>query len=828
MKVPVSWLNEYVDVSDLSVRELADKLTFSGVEVEGVEEVGAALDERFVVGEIVSCVAHPNSDHLHVCKVSDGAQEFQVVCGAPNAAEGLKVPFAKIGAVVPAGGFEIKKAKLRGVESFGMLCSERELKLSDDHGGLMVLDAGLPAGTLVRDVLPKPDVVLDLEITWNRPDCLSIVGIAREFAALLRRPLNLPAVDFEESGEPVESYATVFVQDAVKCPRYTARVVTGVKDGASPEWMRRRLELCGVRPIGLIVDVTNYVMLECGQPLHAFDYRRLAENKVIVRCAKDGEKMRTLDGVERTLDPSVLVIADAESPNAVAGVMGGAESEIAAGTECVLLESALFDPASTKWTSTKLGLSSESSRRFERGVDPDLADWASRRAVSLLARHGGAVVAKGVIDVDARGFAPAEVALRFQRVNEVVGVELSQNWVVAILTSLGLEVAARDAERAVFRIPSWRLDLTLEADLIEEVARVHGLDAIPDRMPDSTAVSVLDDRPFYVRAKCRQLLLGMGFSEAMHYSFLSAQELVDFGYDARLLDVSASQKGAGVRGVGALLTEGDVLVLPNPVSADYGVLRDSLLPQLAGSLGRNAARQATGVSLFEMGRVFFVGADGQPGEEERVALGTMSGLQGVASGHGPGSKEDAILSLKGAVEQLVADLRAGTLSFEQASFPAFEEGWAVTIKLDGTAIGLMGLVSDKLRHQWRMAGFLPLAEIRLAPLLANYGAGAVTVDKTLISKYPATRRDVALVVEAGVTHEQIVAAIRKAAPAELTRVELFDIFQSKALGSGKRSLAYAMTFRSPERTLTDAEVNAAFVKIVQALKDGLRVDVREG
>ena len=803
MKVPISWLNEYVDVSDLSVRELADRLTFSGVEVEGIDEVGAVLNDLFVVGEILTCEAHPNSDHLHICKVSDGAQEWQVVCGAPNAAAGLKVPFAKIGAVVPAGGFEIKKAKLRGVESFGMLCSERELKLSEDHAGLMALDASLATGALMRDVLPKPEVVLDLEITWNRPDCLSIIGIAREFAALLKRPLRLPSVDFAETGEPVETFAKVVVKDSVKCPRYTARVMTGVKDGVSPDWMRRRLELCGVRAISLTVDVTNYVMLEYGQPLHAFDYRKLAENTIVVRCADDGEKMKTLDGIERTLDSSMLVIADAKRPSAVAGVMGGEDSEIAAGTEHVLLESALFEPASTKRTSTKLGLSSESSRRYERGVDPGLADLASRRAVSLLAQYGGATVAKGVIDVDAREFKPAEVALRFARVNEVIGVPLAEDEVVGILTALGLDVVSRESGTAVFRIPSYRLDLTLEADLIEEVARMHGLDAIPDRMPNSTAVSMLDDKPFYVRAKCRQLLLGMGFSEAMHYSFLSAQELDAF-----------DTRGAAMR-----------VVLPNPVSADYGVLRDSLLPQLVGSLGRNASRQVEMAGLFEMGRVFLMN-DGKPSEEERVSMGLMGPLgRSAIDCRRTVANEEAMLWLKGAVENLVAATGGGRLEFAPCQHPGMDDGWALTISLNGETVGQMGLVSAGLRHQWRMTSPMAVAELKLAPLLAEGGT------KTAIKpppQFPGMRRDIAFVADASVLHRDVVATVRKVAPAELTGVELFDIFQSKDLGKGKRSLAYSLEFRSPDRTLTDAEVNVAFVKIVQALKDDLHVEVREG
>ncbi len=804
MKVPVSWLNEYVDVSDLSVKELSDRLTFSGVEVEGIEEVGAALDDNFVVGEVLTSEAHPNSDHLHVCKVSDGTQELQIVCGAPNCAAGIKVPLAKVGAVVPEGGFTIKQAKLRGVASFGMLCSARELKLSADHAGLMLLDPALPSGTRMRDVLPPPETVLDLEITWNRPDCLSIIGIAREFAAILKRPLRMPSVDFAECGEPVEQFAKVVVEDPVKCPRYTARVMTGVKDGPSPDWLQRRLELCGVRAISLTVDVTNYVMLECGQPLHAFDYRTLAERTVVVRCARAGEKIKTLDGVERTLDPSMLVIADAAAPSAVAGIMGGAGSEIAAGTEHVLLESALFDPATTKFTATRLGLSTESSRRYERGVDPELADWASRRAVALLVKHGQAQVAKGVIDVEGRGFKNVEVTLRFKRACAVIGVALPVEEMVGILTSLGLAVVTRDAETATFRIPSFRLDLTLEADLIEEIARMHGLDAIPDVMPDLTAVSTLDDRPFYAKARCRQLVVGMGFSEAMHYSFLSAQELDAF--DAR---------GAARRAV-----------LPNPVSADYGVLRDSLLPQLAGSLGRNASRQVESAGLFEMGRVFFVDADGKPGEEERVALGLMGPFgRSAIDRRRAVSNEESLLWLKGAVETLVASLHAGTVAFARCEHPAMEPGWAVEITLDGAAVGCMGLVSAALRHQWRMTAPMPLAELRLAPLLA--GVATVAAVKP-VPLYPAVRRDIAFVSDASVTHRDVVTAVRKAAPQELTGIELFDIFVSKEMGKGKRSMGYTLAFRSPDRTLTDQEVNAAFAKIIQALKNDLKVEVREG
>lgn len=808
MKLPISWLNEFVDVSDLSVQELSDRLTFSGVEVEGIETVGQEpLDDNFVVGEVLTCDPHPDSDHLHVCKVSTGSEVLQIVCGAPNCAAGVKAPLAKIGAVVPDGGFKIKKGKLRGVESFGMLCSARELKLSGDHNGIMILPADIPAGTPVRDVVggEKPQTVLDLEVTWNRPDCLSIVGIAREFSAILGRSLKMPAVDFEESDRDVNTFAKVVVENPEHCPRYIARVMTGVKDGESPKFMRERLELCGVRSISLTVDVTNYVMLECGQPLHAFDYRTLADRTIVVRDAREGETIRTLDGVDRKLDPSMLVIADAEKPSAVAGVMGGEGSEIEPGTEHVLLESALFEPVSTKFTAGKLGLATEASYRYIRGVDTDLADWASRRAVSLLQRYGGAVVAKGSIDVDNRHGYEHTVAIDFRRVNNAIGVDLSGDRQVAILESIGLKTVRRDDSGAEFAIPSWRLDLTLEADLVEEIARLNGLDNIPEKLPGVAAVSPLSDAPFYARKKCRDAMLGLGFSEAMHYSFLSKQELDVF--DRRQPERR--------------------VVLPNPVSAEYGLLRDSLAPQLMGSLGRNAAHQVESAGLFEMGRVFLMTPKGEPVEEEHLSIGLMGPFgRSAIDRQRAVSNEEALLWLKGAIEALAETLRSGRLSFAAIEHPAMEPGFAVEIQLNGRAIGFMGAVSGKIRHSWRMTSPMVLAEMKLPPLLSNVGGKAGAVKPP--PQYPAVRRDIAFIADAGLTHAEVVKAIQKVAPSTLTGIELFDIFQSKEIGKGKRSLAYALVFRSAERTLTDQEVNEAFTKIIQNLKDVLKVEVREG
>ena len=805
MKIPVSWINEYVDVSDLSARELSDRLTFSGVEVEGIEEVGADLDDNFVVGEVLSCEPHENSDHLSVCSVSDGTEQHQVVCGAPNVRAGIKVPFAKVGAVIPDGGFKIKRAKLRGVESFGMLCSASELKLAEESDGIMILESDPATGSPVRDLLPPPEMVMDLEITWNRSDCLSIIGIAREFAALLDRPLRLPAVDFEESGEPIEGFAKVSIEAPDLCPRYTARVLTGVTDGPSPLWMQRRLEMCGVRAISLTVDITNYVMLEMGQPLHAFDLSRVAHQSIIVRRAGDGEKMKTLDDVERTLDSSMLVIADGKEPVAVAGVMGGAESEIdEKGSESVLLESALFDPSSIKFTAASLGLATESNRRFERGVDPDLADLASRRAAALLVELAGATAAKGVLDCDYRDFENIKVPLRFERTRSVMGVDLSNDRMVEILVSLGIAVDTRSETDALFVIPSWRLDLTLEADLVEEIARMNGLDNVTAVLPKSASVSMLDDGFFYDRKRCRDVLIGLGFNEAMHYSFLSENDLDAF--DKRDTDKRA--------------------VIPNPVSADYGVLRDSLMPQMTASLGRNASRQVEIAALFEIGRVFLKKADGTICEEERVSLGMMGPLgRTVIDRRRPVTNEESLLWMKGAVEQLVATLHAGKVDFRLNNHPAMDEGWSVDIVLNKKKVGCMGLLSKELRHQWRMTLPMPMAELQLEPLLA--GVNKVATVKP-VPAYPAINRDIAFISDSSITHRDVVKCVRNSAPIELTKIELFDIFTSTAIGKGKRSLGYTLSFRSLERTLTDQEVNESFTKIIQALKNELKVDVREG
>ena len=505
----------------------------------------------------------------------------------------------------------------------------------------------------------------------------------------------------------------------------------------------------------------------------------------------------------------MLVICDTERPNAVAGVMGGEESEIAEGTRTVMLESALFEPSSVKRTATELGLSSESAYRYIRGVDKNIADFASRRAAHLLQKHGNAVIAKGVVDVDNRERFEGEdgfefnprVSLDFDRARKLIGIDIPAERMVAIIESLGMKAVSRSEEACVFAVPSWRWDMTLEADLVEEIARLYGLDNIPDTMPSAPSVSALDDSPFKAKARIRELCVALGFTEAMHYSFLSAKELDDF-------DSREAVKGAR-------------LAIPDPVSAEYGVMRDSLLPQMMGSLGRNASRQVPDAKLFEIGKVFAAG----PSESERISLGFTGPVGREAlRRRAQVTEEEAVLWMKGAVETLLSRLHAGKVEFAAAEHPAFAKGAALEVKLNGRAIGVMGALSAKLRHPYRLTTQMALCELELKPLCKRVNAvGRVSA----VAQFPAVTRDIALVADRGVTNEAIVGVIRRNGGKELTKIELFDIFKSKELKDGRRSLAYALEFRSAEKTLTDVEVGKSFQRIVDALKATAGIEVRE-
>lgn len=800
MRVPLEWLREYVAFDD-SPQGLAERLTFGGIEVEAIEPVGSDY-AGLVVGEVRAAERHPNADRLTVCTVFDGQADLQVVCGAPNVKPGGKYPLAPVGSRLPDGTL-IKSAKLRGVASSGMLCAEDELGLSDDHSGLMDLPADCVPGTPLADVLGGPDTVLDLEITPNRPDCLSLLGIAREVAALYRLPLRPPPADLAVSGDPMEAAVKIAVDDPELCPRYTARLIRGLAIGPSPRWMQTRLSRAGIRPINNAVDVTNYVMLELGQPLHAFDHALLHGSEIRVRRAVEGEILRTLDGQDRALASSMLVIADADRAVAIAGVMGGEGSEVRPETSTILLESACFAPASVRATSKTLGLSTESAHRFARGVDPELADYASRRAAALIAATGGGSVAAGVVDLYLAPPRPRVIACRVSAVRRVLGMETDRETVAQALKSLDLEVSARDADTLDVTVPSRRGDLRIEVDLVEEFARLHGLDKIPARPPAARIVPGADDAPVRATERVRDALVGLGLMEIMNYSLTSESLLDRFGI---------GDPAQRVR-------------LPNPLSAEQSVLRPSLIPQLVETLGRNRSHQLAEAAVVEFGRTYDQPAAGAVRETFRVAIGLMGGV-----GRGPLAKRaapearEAFGWMKGILEALMASVRAGAPELRPEPVGAFEPGQSFSIMLDGRGIGRCGVIRRALAAEWRIYDPIVVSEVDLDPI-----AGCAHVIPTPVPppSVPCSVRDLAFVVSRSMRHEDVLAVIRAAAPPELERVDLFDVYEGRGIGEDRKSMAYSLTYRAAGRTLEDEEVQARHQSIARAVVEGLNAELRD-
>ncbi len=798
MRIPLCWLKDYVTFDD-TVAGLAAKLTAAGIEVEAIETVGSDFAGLVVAG-VRAVAPHPNADRLSVCTVYDGANEVQVVCGAPNVREGGRYAFAPVGAALP-GGTVIRRARLRGVESLGMLCAEDELGLSDRHAGLLDLPADAVPGTPLAGVLGPPETVLELEITPNRPDCLSVMGVAREVAAMYGVPLRRPEVALREGGAPAAELATVDVRDTVRCPRYIARVVCGVHVAPSPAWMQRRLSLAGLRPINNLVDVTNFVLLECGHPLHAFDYDRLADRRIVVRTAEAGERMTTLDGTERELDPETLLIADADRPVAIAGVMGGAGSEVGAGTQRILLESAYFLPAGIRRTSRRLGLTTESSYRFARGTDIEGAGWASRRAAALVAELAGGEVAPDAIDVYPAPREPGEVACRWAAVERLVGAPPVPGEAEALFERLGLEVVARDAEGCRVRIPSHRGDLRLEVDLVEEYTRLLGLDRLPERAPRAAVVPGASDQRAWRRHDARRHLAALGLHEVMNYS-LTSPALLD-RFDAA---------GAANR-----------IVLPNPLSEAQSVLRDRLLPQLVETLGRNRSRQIEEAALFELGRVFRLDG-GRTAESTHVAVALMgpAGRARLRTRPAPGAQE-MFGWIRGVVEAWAAK-EGARLEGAPEDHPAMQPGRALRLSAGGRPLGRAGLLREDLAASWRIYGPVGVAEVCLDGLL---DAAAPRRGARPPAVYPGATRDAAFLVDNTVTHEDILEVLRRAAPTELESVSLFDMYEGKGIPAGRKSMAYSLVYRAADRTLTDDEVNGYHDAMTRAAKAELGAELRD-
>jgi phenylalanyl-tRNA synthetase beta chain len=797
MKVSLSWLKDYVDIK-LPVAELARRLAMAGTEVKGWQVVGGSWENIFV-GQIKAINPHPNADRLTLPTVDLGTSQQTVVCGAPNLKLGDKVAFARVGAKLIDGHtgerITLKAAKIRGVVSEGMVCSEKELGISESHEGIMILPADAPVGKPLADYLG--DAILDLDITPNRPDCLSVIGIAREIAALTNQKVRLPKDDYAESATTIDSQVAVEIADPDLCPRYSASLVKGIKIASSPNWIQQRLIAAGMRPINNIVDITNYVMLEYGEPLHAFDYNQIRGKKIIVRRAKRGEVMVTLDGNKRALLPEMLVIADTERAVALAGVMGGSDSEVTDNTTAIFLEAASFNPASIYQTGHSLGLPSEARLRFERGISSGVTIPALKRATQLLVEIGGGQAAKGFIDAYPGQKKTAPVKLRASESKRLLGVDFTIKQMKDTLVALGFEVKAGGSAELLATVPYWRSDISLEEDLIEEVARIIGYDEIPITMlsqpvPRHNPAPILKLKP-----QVSRILADYGFQEVITFSMMGREALAKLSPHSQ---------------------PAELVSLANPMTAEQEYMRPTLRANLLSALESNLRHEEGGVRLFELGRVYLRRKNDLPNEPE-ILCGVATGPRFEPSWRGGKDLLD-FYDAKGMVEGLFGQLGV-EFSFEAGSDEGLHPFKQAAILVGGKRLGVVGELHPKVSDAFELSGGVYLFEVDLTALLP------FTLEHKMFqptSRFPAVVRDMALVVDGGVTNAQVQAIIR-GFPL-VTDVSLFDLYSGEQLPSGKKSLAYRITYQSPEHTLTDDEVNKVQKQILDKMSKQLGATLR--
>ncbi len=800
MKVSLKWLQEYVNIT-LPPADLAHRLTMTGTEVKGTQVIGGNW-ENIVIGQIIAINPHPNADRLTLATIDLGTEQETVVCGAPNLRLGDKVAFAYVGAQLIDGHsgqvFRLEPAKIRGIVSNGMACSEKELGVSDSHEGIMVLPAEAPVGTPLADYLG--DVILDLDVTPNRPDCLSVIGIAREVATLTGQSLHLPEVSYKETASPIDQQISIEIVAPDLCLRYCASLIMGIRVAESPRWMQQRLLACGMRPINNIVDVTNYVMLEHGQPLHAFDYNQIRGRKIIVRRAANDEVMVTLDGVERVLSRDMLVIADEEGAVAIAGVMGGANSEVTQQTTSILLEAANFNPASIHHTGNTLRLPSEACARFERGIRPELTLPALKRATQLIIQLAGGEAAREVADVYPGKLEREPILLSTGKVNSLLGIDFSLDQIVGVLASLGFDCKqAGSASEVWVTAPYWRSDIHLAVDLIEEVARIIGYDKIPATMLSQPLPRQNPEPILSLKQKVRRSLTGYGFQEVITYSLTSLEML------NMLLPEACPLEPMPLR-------------VANPMTADQEYLRPNLRANLLAALLANRRHEDGGIRLFELGKVYLPRPKDLPDEPEMLC-GILSGSRLEKSWQ----VEDDLIDFfdaKGVVEGLLNQLGAEA-GFEECSDKSLHPNRRAAIVIAGNRLGVVGELHPKVSQAFEISGAVYLFEINLTALLP-FTIGHKMFQPIL--RFPAIVRDMALVVNAEITHQKVQDII-KSFPL-VSWATIFDVYAGEQVPPGKKSLAYRVTFQSPTHTLTDEEVNQVQQQILDKLSSELGATLR--
>ena len=791
MKISLNWLKEYVDLTDISADDIISKLNMSGLEVEDAVNQ-TAIYKDFIVGFVKEKKKHPNADKLSICTVDTGAEDLQVICGASNVDAGQKVVFAPIGTLIPKGNFKITKAKIRGVESWGMICAEDELELSDDHSGIMILDSGLKQGTPITEALRLNDTILEIAITPNRPDALSHIGAARDLAAIFNVNLKVPNIEIKYSKTNIISEASVEIKDAVNCPRYTASVITGITIKESPEWLKEKLKNIGLRPINNVVDVTNYVMFETGQPLHAFDLDNLNGKKIIVQSTESETNFRTLDSKERKLPAGTLMICDSNKPIAIAGIMGGENSEINNSTKNILIESAYFNPGSIRKTSKAIGLSTDAAYRFERGIDPNGTRYSAERAAQLIHEIAGGEILDGIIDVYPNKIAEKQVELRYDRITKILGYKIPESKIKQILKSLGFKISTENSSGIEVIIPSFRPDVEREIDLIEEVARIYGYDNIPTISKISISLGQKVDELEFID-KIKDAATSLGFFEM----------------------ICNPLQGATAAGL-----TGNKISILNPQSEDMSYLRTSMIPGALAVVSKNISVSEKNLALFEIGNVF----NKKPGvkdissfddfTESRKVIFVISGQLSQKQWNFPEKFYD-FFDLKGLINSFIMKISLDNV-LNDSYYHSAESIYDLTFSKinQKSVIGTGGSVKKEVLKQFGINQNVycfefDIDELKKVPLKGKYY-------KELL-KFPKVKRDFAFIFDKSIIYEEVAEFIKSNGSKLLKSVELFDLFEHESIGSDKRSMAFALEYYSEQGTLTEQEVEKDFLSLISAI-----------
>ena len=806
MKVSLSWLRDYVSIK-MDPPDLADALTMVGLEIESVTERYRYLDTVFV-GRIEEINPHPNADKLQLCRVDTGQGHISVVCGAPNMKAGMLSPIALPGTEFPEG-FVLEKSVIRGQASEGMLCSEGELGLGSDRSEIMALDPRLSVGDKLASALALSDTVYEIELTPNRPDCLSVIGVAREIAAIENTRLKYPDFTLTDKDNEISKLTSIEIEAPDHCPRYVARLLKDIEIKPSPFWLQERLLSVGLRPINNIVDVTNFVLMETGQPLHAFDFERLAENRIVVRTANPGESFVTLDQKERVLDPEMLMICDGEKAVAVGGVMGGLNSEIEDDTTRVLLESAYFSPVSVRRTSKRLGLNTDASHRFERGVDPEGQIAAANRAAKLMVELGGGRLISGLIDAHPKPQSAKSVKLSVKKTNRLLGTQLKRKDIEKYLKSIEFKVektdTKRDADTLKVTPPSFRVDISRPEDLMEEAARLMGYNDIPTTFPEMPATGRASHKEIDLRNRVRVLMSGFGFREAINYSFAHKQSCDLLGIepsDPRRLMV-------------------DIL---NPLTEDQAAMRTSLVPGLLGTMHHNLSQQIKNLKIFEVGKIFINQNPQHLPKETEILAGLWTGSRNDASWHDQGEACD-FYDIKGVVEGLLNALRIEEVQFSR--MPENEctytrPGYTAQILSDNIFLGLVGEIHPQVLENYDLKQVAFIFELnfdQLIPLIKD------TIQSKPIPKFPAVVRDITIIVDNDLETQAIITAAQDQRQELVESVSLLNMFEGQPIAPGKKSVSLRVTYRSSLKTLEDEDVTPIHQSMAQRLVKQFNADL---